>query len=167
MSFLKRLFLGRKMAAALLEAAEQGNVDTAKALIKAGVDVNARDHNGITALMWAAYRGHADCVKALIAGRAQMEVKASIGGDTSLIYAAGGGHADCVKALVAAGANVNARTDGGMTALQAAVLNSHADCAAILQAAEKTVAVFPSGSSVNEDLKASLNAKDMNGRRCL
>lgn len=51
----------------LMNAVQQGDTDTVRALIKKGADVNvASTPDRVTALMAAAYGGHADTVSALI-----------------------------------------------------------------------------------------------------
>ena len=42
---------------ALILASSEGYTEVVKSLLDKGADVNANDHNGFTALMWAAYRG--------------------------------------------------------------------------------------------------------------
>jgi ankyrin repeat protein len=46
-------------------AAYHGYPEITKILIKAGADVNAKDQDGITALMGAAEQGHAEIVNLL------------------------------------------------------------------------------------------------------
>jgi ankyrin repeat protein len=54
----------------LIDAAEKGDIKKVKALIKAGADVNAKDKEGGTALMYAKNEGHGDIVKILKAAGA-------------------------------------------------------------------------------------------------
>jgi ankyrin repeat protein len=48
-----------------MQAAFSGNPDTVHALLAAGADVNAKDRDGWTALMFAAVKGHTDIVRVL------------------------------------------------------------------------------------------------------
>src|SRR4030042_2013853 len=50
----------------LLSAASKGHTNGAAMLIEHGVDVNLKDNDGMTALMWAAREGHTDAVAMLI-----------------------------------------------------------------------------------------------------
>ncbi len=50
----------------LIEAAKKGDTVSIKALLEAGADVNAKDNDGLTALMWAAVRGHTETAQALL-----------------------------------------------------------------------------------------------------
>src|SRR5262245_34853914 len=61
-----------KNPAALLKAAQAGSVADVQAALKAGVDVNAADESGSTALSIAAYGGHGDVVQALLAANADV-----------------------------------------------------------------------------------------------
>jgi len=77
-----------------------GNVDCVKALIAAGADLNAKDRDGMTALIESAAQDNVDCVKALIAAGADVNAKARHG-KTALKLAKSSGVADL---LLAAGA---------------------------------------------------------------
>ncbi len=57
--------IGRNGVTALMRATIEGHTETVKALIDAGVDVNARNNTGGTALMVAVREGHAEVVKIL------------------------------------------------------------------------------------------------------
>jgi hypothetical protein len=91
-----------------------------------GVDVDAVDMNGETALMRAAIHGHTDSVDAL-AGTHDANVGAfSRIGLTVLMYAAYNGHTDTVNALVGThNANVEAVDLIGRTALMLAADSGH------------------------------------------
>ena len=52
-------------------AAEKNAVDVAKLLIASGADVNAKNRNGRTALMWAVEKKNSDLVEALKAAGAR------------------------------------------------------------------------------------------------
>jgi ankyrin repeat protein len=56
-------------------AAGAGSPDCVKALIAAGADLNARDRDGMTALIESAVQGNIECVKALIAAGADVKAK--------------------------------------------------------------------------------------------
>jgi len=54
----------------LIDAAKEGNMLVLKAALEKGADVNAKDNDGWTALMWAKRNGHAEIVNFLIANGA-------------------------------------------------------------------------------------------------
>ena len=76
-------------------------IDDLEGLLKA--DVNVKNNNGTTALIWAASNGHAKVVSALIAAGADVNVKNN-NGTTALMWAAYNGHAKVVSLLKKAGA---------------------------------------------------------------
>lgn len=49
----------------IIEAAMSGNLEELKKLISDGADVNAKNDDGKTALIYAAMYGHMDCVELL------------------------------------------------------------------------------------------------------
>ncbi len=117
---------------ALQIAWDKSDTEMVKTLIDAGADVNVRWKDGFTLLMKAAnLTGDAglEIVKALLAAGALLECKCSepskvpgikVNGNRALILAAWRGNIAVVKELVAAGANVDARSEGGDTALTVA-----------------------------------------------
>jgi ankyrin repeat protein len=109
------------------DAARGGHLDIIEAFIGTlGVDVDAVDWNGETALMRAAYNGRTDTVNAL-AGTHSANVDAvDEKGWTALMLAAEKGHTDIVNALAGTyNANVEAVTGDGTTALMYAAMYGH------------------------------------------
>ena len=88
------------------------DVDSVLSLVKAGVDVNIRDNNGMTALMKASENGHVQLVEELIKFGANMNLR-NLLHDTALIYAAKEGNLNCVQKLIDMGANVNIQDVNG------------------------------------------------------
>jgi ankyrin repeat protein len=80
-----------------------GHTGTARLLIRHGADVNAREANGITALMMAADGGNLDLVQALLARGAQVDAT-TLGGESALLLAADKGYKSIVRLLQNAGA---------------------------------------------------------------
>ena len=82
----------------LIVEAVNGNADAVRALLNKGVDANAKDRDGETALMKAAYYGYLDVVRALIEKGASIDPKNSRG-ETALQMAQAHQHGDVVQAL--------------------------------------------------------------------
>lgn len=90
------------MNGALLHAATRGDLARAEALLKAGLDLEARDCAGRTALMLAAQGGHAAVVHALLAAGAQPDARDARNW-SALMIAAQAGRPCIVRALANAG----------------------------------------------------------------
>ncbi|MEX1027739.1 MAG: ankyrin repeat domain-containing protein, partial [Candidatus Paceibacterota bacterium] len=89
-----------------MTAARTGRLRPVQALIAAGAEVNAREGNQQTALMWAAADGHAKVVQALIDAGAEF-LKPLDSGFTPLLFAVREGRTNVIHGLLAAGADVN------------------------------------------------------------
>ena len=130
------------MSMELFDAVKAGNLAEAQHLMAAGADVNARDAEGISALMLAANAGNLPMVSALLAAGADVNA-ATDSGWTALsksVYSMDlkHGFADVTQALIAAGANIEAPIGYGVrplmlaagygeTAVVEALLNAGAD----------------------------------------
>jgi ankyrin repeat protein len=116
------------MRAAYLNLADAGKLKEADeiraemivVLLDHGAVVDAVDHDGWTALMWACWSGMPAAVDRLLESGAD-SAAADAEGNTALIIAAQRGHAGIVKALLANGADRAVRNRAGNTALAAAV----------------------------------------------
>ena len=104
---------------ALFEAAKSVTVADVKAAIKNGANVNAKDKDGSTVLMYAASDNtNPDVIKALIAAGANVNARDEDGW-TALMSAAAADNSnpDVIKALIAAGSDANARDRNGKRAI--------------------------------------------------
>ena len=120
--------------------------------INDGGDVNVRNKDGDTVLIFAVENGaRLDSIKCIINAKADVNAKNNYG-YTALTSAAGllGDHTDIVKLLIDAKADVNAKDNNGYTALMMA---SHFDNINIVK--------------LLIDAKADVNAKDNNGNTVL
>ena len=100
-----------------LKAFLDGNKDEVLEWLKYGADVNARDAQGVPALMIAVEEGNRDLVKLLLNEGAKVD-EANPYGLTALMWAAIEGHVDIVQSLLDAGADVNKKSfDRGETVL--------------------------------------------------
>ena len=120
----------------LISAVRLGNVTEVRSLLTKGVDVNAKDSQGATALLYAAaLEGGAGLVQLLLAAGADPNTRTPAGrsiqfdrvvggavfsfaegGTTPLMLAASHGDIDAVRALIQRGAEVSATDDQGNTA---------------------------------------------------
>ena len=99
--------------------------------ISEGQDVDATDHEGLTALFMAAYQGHADAVTKLL--EAGGDVNFTIpDGATPLIAAVRAGHEGMAKVLLNNGADLSARTTSGQDALFFSAAEGQVDCISLL-----------------------------------
>ena len=88
----------------LAKAVNTGDVQTVRALIKSGTDVNAKSGDGSTPLLWAAHTSNLEIAKALVAAKANVEA-ANDFGVTPLLEASRNGDAPMVELLLRAGAD--------------------------------------------------------------
>ena len=118
------------------QAARDGNLARVRELLAAGADVDAPDHNGVTALMKASLNGLGAVVDVLLAAGADVNQADNNNGDTALMWASDLGHADVVRALIRAGADIHKANRRGVTALMWARRNGHPEVVAMLEAAQ-------------------------------
>ena len=98
------------------------SLEEIKELLKKGADLEAKDKDGLTALMVAVYNGRLEVVKYLAECGADLEAKDEEG-YTALMTASEYGQLDVVKCLVELGADFEAKDKDGQTALMEAVKN--------------------------------------------
>lgn len=90
----------------LSEASEKGDLDAITTILGKGVDIDATDSWGHTALMSAAWSGHGPIVQLFIDKGAALNARTRFG-LTPLHYAALRGHTEVVQTLLGKGADVN------------------------------------------------------------
>ena len=122
---------------ALMRASARGHIDTVRALLEKGGEVDARDSAGRTALMDAASEGYTDTAKLLLEKGATINSQDKEGW-TPLFWAAYSRRTETVRFLLSKGADVNAVNKyqdtaliraayGGDTDTVAALLENHAN----------------------------------------
>lgn len=94
----------------VVDAAERGNTELVRELLKNGADANEAQGDGMTALHWAAENGDTELTGLLIYAGANLEAGTRIGGYTPLHIASRKGNANIVKALLDANASASATT---------------------------------------------------------
>ena len=120
-------------------------IDIVSLLVEHGANVNTRDNNGETALIWAATFGNEKVASFLVNNGADMEVKDN-SGNTALILSARWAKLAVAKLLIKSGANVNAVNDDGNTAL----------CMAAVYSNERVSSIFPGNIGHSEEQSTGL-----------
>jgi uncharacterized protein len=176
--------LGAAPSAPVADAAQQGDRDGVKALLRQAADVNAAQGDGMTALHWAALKNDADLAQTLLYAGANVRATTRIGSYTPLVLAAQNGNATVIGTLVAAGADVNSKTGNGTTVLMLAAASGNVDAvkafvdkgadvnarepvrglnAAMFAAAANRAAVVTFLAKNKADLAATSGVVDLNG----
>jgi ankyrin repeat protein len=103
----------------LVQAAAEQDRQAVRALLKQGIDVNARRADGATALLWAAHWDDLEMVDMLLRARADVNA-ADDYGVTALARAAENASEGMINKLLAAGAKPNLAQKSGLTPLMIA-----------------------------------------------
>jgi uncharacterized protein len=117
----------------LADAAEKRDLAGVRALLKSGVNVNAAQVDGTTALHWAAYNDDAETAALLVSAKANVNALNRYG-VPPLAVASKNGSAAIVKLLLEAGADANAIMKGGETMLMLAARSGNVDAVQALLA---------------------------------
>ena len=128
---LQQLQFSGRLAISIIEAANKGNIEVVKLLLKENADVNIQDKNGVTALMLASLNGHTHVVELLLKENADVNIK-NKQGMTALNLASLKGHTHVVELLLKDNANVNIQDKNGVTALMLASLKGHTQIVELL-----------------------------------
>jgi hypothetical protein len=118
--------------ATVADAAQLGDRDAVKALLKQAADVNAAQGDGMTALHWAAMKNDAELAQTLLYAGANVRATTRIGSYTPLLLAAKSGNAAVMEPLIANGADVKAATANGTTPLMFAAASGNTDAVKLL-----------------------------------
>ncbi len=116
----------REMQEELRRAAETGDIARVRTLLALGVDAQATDKGGKTALINAAWRGYEKVVEVMLEFGSDPDFTDQ-NGLSALTWSAVNGHAKAAGKLVEAGADVNHQDRFGMTPLMRAAWNGHKD----------------------------------------
>ena len=108
----------------LFRAASKGSMTGLRILVGAGVNVNARDPEGETPLMYASVEDRTQAVLLLLRKGAEINA-VSTNNETALGRAAAMGRTETVKILVEKGANMEKGGDHGTTPLMYASSGGH------------------------------------------
>jgi hypothetical protein len=118
-----------------LKEVRAGNREHAELFIKAGMDINARDKDGSTALMVTSEKGESEMAQLLIQNGADVNAN-NIDGYTALMYAAYKGNVQIAELLIKNRADVSAKDKDGWTALRYASLQGRNDIVSLLKKAK-------------------------------
>jgi ankyrin repeat protein len=115
-----------------MQAALDGNTERVRELIRQGADVNRREDNNRTALMFAVINRHYETMKVLLEYGADVNAKSNKEG-TALMGAALAGDLRMVQALLDKGADPHARLpETNETAITIAASHGHDEIARLL-----------------------------------
>src|SRR5687768_6322480 len=118
--------------ATVAEAAMVGDKAAVRELLKKGMDVNAAQGDGMTALHWAARTGDVELGQMLLYAGANVKAMTRLGAYTPLIMAAQVGNAKMIDLLLTSGADPKVATTNGTTPLMLAASAGHADAVRLL-----------------------------------
>jgi len=118
--------------APIADAAQLGDRDGVRSLLKQAADVNAAQGDGMTALHWAAMKNDVDLARTLLYAGANVRAMTRIGSYTPLVLAARNGSAAVMEPLIAAGADANTKTANGTTVLMLAAASGNVDAVTLL-----------------------------------
>ncbi len=122
------------------DAAEKGDTETVRTLLRDGADANAAQGDGMTALHWTALNGDLGTMNLLLFAGASTESLTRLGGYTPLHLAGSRGHAAAVGRLLEAGSKLDAMTTTGVQPIH---------LAAQAGSAEAVRALIDRGANVN------------------
>jgi len=113
--------------AAVAAAAQAGDAEGVRALLKQGSDVNAAQGDGMTALHWAANQANGRLASMLLYAGANTKATTRLGGYAPLHLAAQAGAAEVIRELAKSGAAIDTPTATGATALMLAARSGSVD----------------------------------------
>jgi hypothetical protein len=123
---------------ALAQAVQRGNRELVKILLDAGADVDGKNNDGLTALMYLNDNATAEIVRDLIKAGAKVDL-ADESGQNALHHAASYADTEVLQALIDAGARVDTKDESGRTALMIAAEAGDESSVAVLLKAGATV----------------------------
>ena len=134
-------------------AANRGNLNGVRALLNSGTNVNARDEESWTALMYATTNGRLAIARLLLERGANVNARDSEG-HTALILAAYYGKLAIARLLLDRGANVNA--DGGTPLIYAARQGHLAIVRLLLERGANTNGIL-NRNNISANIKNAIN----------
>jgi ankyrin repeat protein len=123
----------KTMRASIYLAAKEGDRDGLAAWLEQGLDIDARDSRGYSALMLAAYAGHEEAVRFLLDRGADANTS-DHAGNSVLMGMAFKGNLRLTEMLLEAGAELDRRNAAGMNAWDFAAAFGRHEVAVLLEA---------------------------------
>jgi len=129
---LTALFLAAPADTPIVDAAKSGDAERMRSLLQEGVDVNAAEGDGMTALRWAAFRDDLKIAEVLLYAGANVGARTRVNAISPLILAARNGSAAMVEMILDAGADANSAMTTGTTPLMSAATSGDQDAVKVL-----------------------------------
>ncbi|MDR1740446.1 MAG: ankyrin repeat domain-containing protein [Synergistaceae bacterium] len=149
-------------AEAFLKLCVTGTSEDVRAAIAAGADVNAKDKDGVTALIYAAEGNNPEVLTVLIEAGADVNAKAKNGATALACAALFNSNPEVISVLVKAGADVNAKDDEGWTVLLHAAeskVNAKGKTEVLLEAGANVLSKTNDGSTILDIAKYNKTLK--------
>ena len=124
---LTLLVAGPAADSPVADAAQRGDVEAVRSLLRDGADVNAAQNDGMSALHWAAQNDDDAVIEVLLYAGANTAATTRLGGYTALHLAGRAGNAEALDALLSGGVDADAVTTTGVTALHFAAAAGRTD----------------------------------------
>ncbi|KAJ3282179.1 hypothetical protein HDU79_010109 [Rhizoclosmatium sp. JEL0117] len=119
-------------------AAEKGNIEAVKALLRCGANIEAKDNDRSTPLIHASSQGHTEIVEILLECGANIEFQNRLG-YSALAYAALKGNFQTVNLLLNCGASIESTNSNGDTPATLAAAMGHTETLRLLIACGATI----------------------------
>ncbi len=142
---------------------ERGSKQELKKAIKAGAEINIRDTNGKSPLLWAAEKNlDAGVISLLIESGANISVRGEDGSSALMLAAKFNDNPDVISLLVEAGVDLNSHDKNGLTALMLAAKYSYSSevVLALLKAGADPLSKDPNEQTALDLIKGNEAIKD-------
>jgi ankyrin repeat protein len=114
------------------DAAQAGDREAVRSLLRQGADVNAAHGDGMTALHWAAFKDDVEAADMLLYGGANVAATTRVNALTPLILASRNGSAAMIETLLEGGADANLAMTTGTTPLMLAAASGVPEAVKVL-----------------------------------
>ena len=136
----------RRLRADLFQATKDGDFDQCQKLIEDGADVNRKDDDGATCLIFAAMRGWLAISELLVDNSAEVDVQDAKSGWTALMQATYYGHKSIARLLIDSGADISLQASNSCTAFDIASIIGDTEVVRLLAQASMRIGPPPKAS---------------------